>query len=192
MTMTPEEIRAEVGRKVQRAKDLKIRETLWKLKKSFDHVRAYARANPKLDEDFVKQDPAFGAKLMYPGVKLLDDGAQFPLGNDNYEIRYAEGGKSHDRYGRADFETTDCVLALKSNGQPVFGFKVQETVEFGPDMPTFRESLGEIVRFIEGSWVTEITDFAKMVEEHTQRVWKERNAPKEAKEIEDLRKRFGI
>src|SRR5690348_10944624 len=120
---------------------------------------------------------------MYPEVKLLDDGAQFSLGNENCEIRYVEGRKSRDRYGRTDFETTDCVLALKSNEQPVFEFKVQEVVEFGPDMPTFRESLGEIVRFIEGSWVSEITDFAKRIEEHTQRVWKERNAPKEAKEI---------
>ena len=192
MTMTPEDVRAEAARKIQHAKDLKIRESLWELKKSFDHVRTYARQDSGLDSDFLKQDPAFGAKLTYPGVELLEDGARFSLGHENYEIRYVKGRKPHDGYGKTDFETTDCVLTLKSNDRPVFEFKVRETVEYGHDMPIFDQRIGEIVRFIEGPWAAEITDFAKKVEEHIKCVWKERNAPRESREIEDLRKRFGI
>lgn len=192
MSITPEDVRAEVARKIQRAKDLKLRETLWDLKKSFDHVRTYTQRTHLLDKEFLEADPSFGAKLTYPGVELLQDGARFLLGLSNCELRYKEEKRSDDSFGKIDFETSDCVLTLKSNEQSVFQFKVTETTEYGPDMPSFHNSLGEVVRFIEGPWTSEVTDFAEKVQEHIKVVWKERNAPREAKEIEDLRRRFGI
>ncbi len=192
MSMTPEDVRAEVARKIQRAKDLKVREILWELKKSFDHVRSYTQQTHLLDREFLKADPSFGAKLTYPGVELLQDGARFSLGLSNCELRYKENKESHDSFGKIDFATSDCVLTLKLDERSVFEFEVTETTEYGPEMPTFHNSLGEVVQFIEGPWIPEVTDFAEKVQEHIKLVWKERNAPREAKEIEDLRKRFGI
>jgi len=190
--MTPEDVRAEVARKIQRAMDSKLRETLWELKKSFDHVRVYTQRTDLLDKKFLEADPSFAAKLTYPGVELLQDGARFALGVGNCELRYKEEKQSHDNFGEIDFKTSDCVLTLKLNEQSVFEFKVAETTEYGPEMPSFHTSLGEVVRFIEGPWLSEISDFAEKVEEHIKVVWKVRNAPREAKEIEDLRRRFGI
>jgi len=192
MSMTPEDVRAEVARKIQRAMDSKLRETLWELKKSFDHVRVYTQRTDLLDKKFLEADPSFAAKLTYPGVELLQDGARFALGVGNCELRYKEEKQSHDNFGEIDFKTSDCVLTLKLNEQSVFEFKVAETTEYGPEMPSFHTSLGEVVRFIEGPWLSEISDFAEKVEEHIKVVWKVRNAPREAKEIEDLRRRFGI
>jgi hypothetical protein len=54
------------------------------------------------------------------------------------------------------------------------------------------DSLGEIVGFIEGPWVSEIADFARDMQEHEQRAWKERNAPHEADEIAKLKNQFGL
>ena len=142
--------------------------------------------------DFIKQDPAFGTKLTYPGVVFLDNSVAFSLGQQNCEILYRKGRESHDNYGRTDFKKTECVLTLRINREPVFEFEVTETVEYAPDMPIFNETMGKIVRFIDGPWVTEIKDFAQKNQEHIARVWKERNAPKEAREAEDLKKRFGL
>ena len=74
----------------------------------------------------------------------------------------------------------------------MFEFDVAETVQYFRDSPGFSESVGEITRFIEGPWVTEIAEFVQKVNAHAQSAWKERNAPREAREAEELRKRFGL
>jgi hypothetical protein len=179
--MTPEEIRAEVERRKQRARDLKIRETLWDLEQN---LRGYRH--------WLRDDPQFGSRLIYPGIELSNDEARLSLGQATSKLFYRKGKVSSDDYGGVDSSTTHGTLTLKLNDDTVFEFEVAETVEYWPDSPGFSESLGEISRFIEGPWVNEIAEFAQKVKAHAQSAWKERNAPREAREAEDLRKRFGL
>jgi hypothetical protein len=179
--MTPDEIRVEVERRKQRARDLKIREALWDLEKSFRGYRLWLR-----------DDPQFGKRLVYPEIELSDDGTRLPLEQGTSQLIYRKRSVSSEDYGRIQSETTHGTLTLKLNGDSVFEFEVAETVEYFPDSPGFSERLGEITRFIEGPWVTEIAEFVQKVKAHEQSAWKERNAPREAREAEDLRKRFGL
>ena len=179
--MTPDEIRAEVARRKQRANDLKIRETLWGLEKNF---RAY-----KL---WLRDEPEFGKRVVYPGIDLSDDDARFSLGQTTSKVVYRKGKVSSHDYGGIDSATTHGTLSLKLNDDIVFEFEVAETVEYFRDAPGFSERLGDIVRFIEGPWVTELAEFVQTVNAHEQLAWKARNAPREAQEAEDLRRRFGL
>ena len=179
--MTPEEIRAEVERRKQRARDLGIRESLWGLEKSLRSYRAW-----------LKDDPQFAKRLLYPGIELSDDGAQFSLGQATSKLIYRKGKVSSEGYGGIDSTTTYGTLTLKLNDEGVFEFEVTETIEYLPDFPGFSEGLGGITRFIEGPWVTAIGEFVQNVKAHEQGAWKARNAPREAREAEDLRKRFGL
>lgn len=179
--MTPEEIRAEVERRKQRAKDLKIRETLWDLQKSF---RSY--------KHWLRDDPQFAKRIIYPGIELADDEGRFPLGQAASKLAYCKGKASSEDYGGTECITTRGTLTLKLNDDSVFEFEVIETVEYFRDSPGFSERVGQISRFIEGPWVTELAEFVQKVNAHAQAAWKERNAPRETQEAEELRKRFGL
>ncbi len=179
--MTPDEIRAEVERRKQRARDLKIRETLWHLEKA---LRGYRLC--------LRDDPQFGKRLVLPGIELSNDEAGFSLGQAASKLTYRKGKVSSEEYGDIESTTTHGTITLKLNDDSVFEFEVAETIEYLPDSPGFNESLGEITRFIEGPWVTEIAEFAQRIDVHAKSAWKERNAPREAREAEDLRKRFGL
>jgi hypothetical protein len=179
--MTPEEIRAEVERRKQRARDLNIRETLWDLQKSF---RSY--------KHWLRDDARFAKQIVHPGIELFDDEAQFSLGQGTSKLTYRKGKASSKDYGGTECTTTRSTLTLKLNGDSVFEFEVVETAEYFRDSPAFSERVGEITRFIEGPWVTEIAEFVQKVNAHAQGAWKERNAPREAQEAEELRKRFGL
>jgi hypothetical protein len=81
---------------------------------------------------------------------------------------------------------------LKVNAENVFQFSVDETTQWNEFGPTHDESLGEIAMFIEGPWVVEVAEFWQKVKGHSEVAWKERNAPREARELDALKKRFGI
>jgi len=179
--MTPEEIRAEVERRKDRARDLKIRETLWDLQKSF---RSY--------KHWLRDDPQFAKRIVYPGVELSDDEARFSLGQTAYKLVYCKGKASSKDYGGTECTTTRSTLTLKLDDDSVFEFEVVETAEYFRDFPAFNERLGETSRFTEGPWVAEIAEFVQNVNAHVQSAWKERNAPREAREAEELRNRFGL
>lgn len=179
--MTPEEIRAEVERRKQRARDLKIREILWDLEKSFRSYRYWLR-----------EDPQFALRLVYPGIELYDDGGRFSIGQQSYQLSYDKGDVSSEDYGGINYDTTRGTLILKVDRENAFEFEVDEIMECHRDSPLFRDSLGKITRFIEGPWVSETADFVERVKAHERSAWKERNAPRETQEAEDLRKRFGL
>jgi hypothetical protein len=181
MPMEPDEIRVEVARRRQRARDLKIRENLWELESSFRGYRIWQR-----------DDPQFAAQLVYPGVELSNDEAKFSLGQSTYQLSYRRGKTTSETFSGTEFTTIHGTLALKVNDEKVFKFELAETTEYGPEMPSFHDSLGEITRYTDGPWVNEIADFLPTLRAHVQRVWKERNAPREAKEAEDLKRRFGL
>jgi hypothetical protein len=171
--MEPNEIRGEVERRKQRARDLKIREVLWDLEKHSKHCRAWLR-----------DDPLFAARLTYPGVVLSDSEVRFSIAQTTFVLTYKESAVSPD--------TKRGTLVLKLNAENVFEFSVDKTTEFGEFEPIFTERLGEVVRFIEGPWIVDVIGFWREVNAHSDSVWKERNNPREAKEIEDLKKRFGL
>jgi hypothetical protein len=179
--MTPEEIRAEVARRKQRARDLKLRETLWDLEKK---CRSYRR--------WMKDDAKFSKQLIHPAIELTNDGGRFTIGNAAFELTYRKGEVSSDQFGGVDSTTTRGIITLKMNQHSVFEFEVSETITYLPDSPGFDESLGDIDRFIEGAWVNEIPAFVQQISAHEKAAWKERNAPREAREAEELRKKFGI
>ncbi len=181
--MTPEEIRAEVERRRQHARDLKVREVLWYLEKSFRSYRVWLR-----------DDPQFAKRLIYLGIELADNETQFSLGQAPAKLIYAEdkGKSSWQDYDDEDIVTTYGTVLLKLNDKNVFEFEVAETSKALRDGPCITESVDEITRFIEGPWVTEIAEFAQKVKAHEQSAWKERNAPREAQQAEELRKRFGL
>lgn len=181
MDLTPEEIRAEVERRRQRARDLKIREVLWGLEKSF---RSYLY--------WLHKDPQFAKRLIYSGVELSDNEARFSLGQMTLKVFYRKGKRLSEDFGGIESVTTHGTLTLELNDDSVFEFEVSETVDSLPDFPGFSESLGQIARFIEGPWVTEIVEFAQRVKAYEQAAWKERNAPREAQQAAELRKRFGL
>jgi hypothetical protein len=143
--MTPDEIRAEVERRKQRARELKIRETLWHLETSFRSYRHWLR-----------EEPQFGVRMVYPRIELSKNEARFSIGQATYQLAYSEGRVSSEDYGDR-FEVTYGTLALKLNGESVFEFELTETTQYGHDSPLFSDSLGETTRFIEGPWFTELS-----------------------------------
>jgi len=181
MSMTPEEIRAEVERRKQRARDLGIREILWHLEKQLKSYRLWLR-----------DEPQFAARLIYPGIELSDDEARFSIGQSTCQLTYRKGRVSSEDFGGDTFETTRGILTLRVNGESVFECEVSETVQYAHDAPLFSDHVGSIEGFIEGPWVTELPDFMQKVAAQEKLAWKERNAPREAKEAEELRKRFGL
>jgi len=186
--MEPDEIRAEVERRKQLARDLKIREVLWDLEKHFRNYRAWLR-----------DDPQFAVRLIYPGVVVSDDEVRFSIEQATFQLTYVEGPVSHDeswsdsRGNHSEWDTSRGTLTLKVNAENVFKFDARKTTEWNQFGPVYYDDdLGEIARFIEGPWVTEIADFARKVKAHSVQAWKERNAPRETREAEELRKRFGF
>jgi hypothetical protein len=117
--MTPDEIRAEVEHRKKRARDLKIRETLWALEKSFRGYRLWLR-----------DDPQFGKRLVYSGIELSDDGTRLSLGQATSQLIYRKGRVSSENYGRIESATTYGTLTLKLNDDSVFAFEVAETIEY--------------------------------------------------------------
>ena len=78
------------------------------------------------------------------------------------------------------------------NDQKVFKFERSRRTESHYDAPVFTEQMGEITRFIEGAWVTELSDLLVKIEDHQKSVLDKREAPKKAQELEELKRRFGI
>jgi hypothetical protein len=184
MPMEPDEIRAEVQRRKKRPVDLGIREVLRDLLKHRDHYRAWLRSDPKC-----------AARLIYPDIILSGSEVRFSVGptrfqlmNDEERLPSDDWDSSLDRHCDHSRET----VTLKVNGEEVFEFTVDKSTYWDQFGPSYHEHFGEIFRFIEGPWVTEIGEFVLKAQEHSASAWKEINAPREAEEAEKLRKRFGI
>jgi hypothetical protein len=141
---------------------------------------------------WLRDDPQFARRLVYPRIELLDDGTRLSLEQAAFQLVYHKGRIESDNYGRVESQTTYGTLTLRLNDDSVFEFDVAETIDYLPDSPRFSERLGEINRFIDGPWVDEIAEFALQVRVHEQRAWKERDAPRAAREAEELRKKFGL
>ncbi|HXY52038.1 MAG TPA: hypothetical protein VEI01_21505 [Terriglobales bacterium] len=58
--------------------------------------------------------------------------------------------------------------------------------------PFFDEYLGNVTRFIEGTWVTTIGDLQQGIREHEISVRDKRQAPKMQQKLREDMKRFGL
>src|SRR5438477_12325773 len=82
----PDEIRAEIEQRRKRAKDLKLRETLWRLYDS--HLMYYA--------EWLKKDP----EMIYPEItetlEISDAHIQFHVGEITYRVIYKAGPEERE------------------------------------------------------------------------------------------------
>ena len=188
--MEPDEIRAEIERRKRRAKDLKLRETIWAL--YYYHFRRY--------EEAMAKDPQF----IYPEVvketlKFSQKSIEFTIGTTAYQLIYKEGPASEgeterwgSRSGLPGDKTVPATLALSTDGQRVFKFEISRITTYHHDGPLFDELMGEVTCFIEGSWVVEVTELLTKIKAHEKDVRDMREAPKLAAKLAAERKRFGL
>jgi hypothetical protein len=189
MTMEPDEVHAEIERRKKRAKDLKIREVLWSLYNShFLRYEAWIRENPQ---------------LVYPGIKeafkISAKEVQFSIGRTTYQLTYKEGlvakGERLRGRDRGEFFEEDIIpatLALRVDDQWVFEFDLCRRIHRTQFGPGWDDPLGEVTRFIDGPWVLELTDLLEKIRAHEEGVRNGREGPRKARELEALKKRFGL
>jgi len=180
--VNPEEIRAEIERRKQIARDMKLREEVWSLYSSnFQYI-----------DDRLKKEP----ELLLPEVReslvRTNESNEFRFKGQTYTLLCRQGKVEKERYDRDDSETTPLAFSLKVNGQLVFEFDMRKTVTYGRDMPYFNESFGNISAFIEGPWTADIDELDKAMSIHRQQIYKQRNAPKEAARLKQDMKKFGL
>jgi hypothetical protein len=175
--MEPDEIRAEIERRRKRAKDLKLRETLWALYNA--HLRNYA--------ENLKKDP----EMIYPEIRetleISNAYVQFRLGDIMYRVFYKQG----PTLGEHD-QKTHIAMGLSADEERVFDFEFTKTVVYTPEMPLFSESMGDVTSFIEGPWVTTIPELLQKVKAHEKSVRDERQAPNLQQKLREDMKRFGL
>jgi hypothetical protein len=187
--MEPDEIRAEIERRRTRAKDLKLRETLWRLYDS--HLMYYAEK--------LKKDP----EMIYPEIRetleISDAHIQFHVGEITSRVIYKEGPEecesdwgSRRRSISDETTTTPIALALEIDEKRVFDFEMKKTVTSTPDWPLFNEFMGDVTSFIEGPWVTNVVELLQKIEAHEKSVRDKRQAPKLQEKLREDMKRFGL
>jgi hypothetical protein len=115
-----------------------------------------------------------------------------------FEVNYTKDREEPDsdrwsrRRGVFGTSITDARLGLKMNERLVFEFKLRRTVTDTEDMPIFDDSLGEVTAFIEGPWVTVISELLQKVEQHQRALWEKRRAPRVQEKLREDMKRFGV
>lgn len=180
--MIPEEIRAEIERRKKVARELNLSQRIWSLYNSnFQYI-----------DDRLKKDP----ELIFPEVRqsLVRSGDfyEFKFKRSTYNLNCKKGVDERERYGRDDTTTTPTTFALKVDGNLVYEFDMRRTVVYGPDSPEFSESFGSISAFIEGSWTTDIDELQAAMRGHSQQIYKQRNAPRVAAQLQQDMKKFGL
>jgi hypothetical protein len=182
--MEPDEVQAEIEQRKKRAEDLRIREVLWCLYDS--HFMRY--------EAWIREDPQW----VYPGIgeaiKLSDKRVQFLIAQTVHQLIYKEGPatESKDRRGVPEEKIVPATLALRVNDQRVFKFEICRRTRYTDTCPLWDDQLGEVTRFIDGLWVLELTDLLEKIRAHEDSVRNQREGPRKARELEALKKRFGL
>jgi len=184
--MEPDKIWAEIERRRERARDLKLREELWLLYSSVLRGYAYALAND--------------AELIYLPIReslsIARGVYQFTLGDISYKLIYREGKKERNsrkaRLTGIKTITTPITLTLHVDSKLAFEFSMKNSVTAAPEGPLFREDLGEITAFVEGPWMQAIVELVENASQHQLAVWKKRNPSKSERELRKNMKRFGL
>lgn len=184
--MEPGEIRVEIERRRQRAKDLRLREELWSLYTSV--------LRPSIDD--LEKD----LEVVYPPLReslSIERGAyQFAVGNTKYRLIYREGKKEKNtriaRLTGIETVSTPITLALLSDNKLVFEMEMKTTVTNTPEMPTLGEEMGEVTAFVEGPWIQAIAELGDLASQHRLAIWKRRNTSKCERDLRADMKRFGL
>ena len=182
--MDQEEIRKEIERRRQRAKDLKLRELVWDL---FHTNLQYHSSN--LDKEIIF--PAIRETLV-----VVNNRYRFAVGERQYELGYKPGREHRERCGTRQWEdevvTTPIEFSLGVDEKPVFAFEMRRTVQYSREMPIFSEYMGDVTAFIGGPWVSDFIAMVAMVNQHKRSVW-DRNATVGREErLKEEMKRFGL
>ena len=145
--------------------------------------------------EWLSRDP----ELVYPNLRgtleCSNGYFQFRIGETTYKLVYKEGQQESEsdwwsgRRGRTDETITTLIkVAFEVDEKVVIDFKVRHSVIYGPDMPYFSDTMGEIAAFIEGPWVTVVGDLLQGLRLHEKTVRDKRQAPRLKEEM----KRFGL
>jgi hypothetical protein len=182
--MGPDEIRAEIQRRKQRAINLRIRETLW----SLYSPRHYAKL---LADDPELIHPEFREALEISGDHIL-----FRIRGASYVLACKEKSKERQLWGSRRLEdevdVMHAALTLEVDGKLVFDFEVRKMVTYTPDWPIFDDTMGEINSFIDGLWVAIVPELLERIRRHEKSVWEGRNAPRIQQKLEEDMKRLGL
>jgi hypothetical protein len=162
--MEPEEIRTEIERRKNRARDLRLRENLWEL--YYHGLHSYVKE--------MKTDPELILPEIRESLEASEEQFAFQLCGAKYVLDYKKGKEETDNWGSRSDETTvtPVTITLSVNGERVFRFKMERSVTYGRDMPYFNETMGEIEGFIEGSWMDEISGLKQRISTHNNDVRK--------------------
>lgn len=182
--MDQEEIRKEIERRRQRAKDLKLREHLWDL---FHSNLQYYSSN--LDKEIIF--PAIRETLV-----VANHNYRFTVGERRYDLICRPGRELRERCGSRQWEdeivTTPIEFSLSVDEKPAFGFEMKRTVQYSREMPIFSEYMGEVTAFVGGPWVSDFIAMVAMVNQHKRAIW-DRNAKVGREErLKEEMKRFGL
>ncbi len=162
-----QEIRKEIDRRRQRAKDLKLREHVWDLFHS--NLQHYSS---NLDKEIIF--PAIRETLV-----VANNRYRFSVGERRYELVYKSGKEQKERCGTRKLEdevvTTPIEFSLAVDASTVFAFEMRRTVQYSREMPIFSEYMGDVTAFIGGTWVSDFIAMVAMMNQHKRAVW-DRNA----------------
>jgi len=140
--MNPEEIRAEIEKRRNQARDMKLREKVWELYNSnFQYIDTHLKEDPNVVLPEIRQSLARSG-----------DSSKFKFKEQTYTLVCQHGKEETDRYRGDDSTTTPMTFKLKVNGELVFEFSMRQTITYGTERPDFYESFGNISAFIEGPW----------------------------------------
>jgi hypothetical protein len=179
-----EEIRREIERRRQRAKDLKLREHVWNLFHS--NLQHYSSSIDK--------------EIIFPAIRetlsVANNRYCFAVGEHRYELVCKPGKEQKERCGSRQSEdeviTTAIEFSLFVDAKPVFGFEMRRTVQYSREMPIFSEYMGDVTAFIGGPWVSDFIAMVAMVNQHKRTVW-DRNAKIGREErLKEEMKKFGL
>lgn len=177
--MESDEVLAEIERRKQQAKNLKIRELLWSL---YIRFKGY---ETRKNRTFIY--PEIAASL-----KTLGNTQEFSLNQSLYRFVYSEGPPHKSEYlGRGELSertTVSATLALHVESDPVFQFEIRRSTSYLDDGPVSKDDVGAITCFMEGRWIEELQGLMERIREHEKSVANRLNSPK----LEEMKKRFGI
>jgi hypothetical protein len=179
-----EEIRGEIERRRQRAKDLKLRELVWDL----------------FHSNLQHHSSSLDKEIIFPAIRetlvVANHCYRFSVGERRYELVYKPAREHKDRCGTRLHEdevvTTPIEFTLLVDEKPVFAFEMRRTVQYSREMPVFSEYMGEVTAFIGGTWVQDFIAMVAMVNQHKRAVW-DRNATVGRDErLKEEMKKFGL
>jgi hypothetical protein len=180
--MEPDEIRAEIERRRKRAGDLRLRELLW----------SFYRSHLKYLADRLEKDPELVYPEMKESIKIANNDWQFRIGETSYRLVYEEKPRDKSRWEGETTTTTPMKFMLDVDAKRVFEFEMKQSITDTPDMPIFKESMGNIASFIEGPWVVDLPEIEKKIRLHEKDARDRRNAPRVQQRLREDMKKFGL